>query len=368
MKKALFIDRDGTIILEPADEQIDSLEKLQFLPGVIGALSLLARTGEFELVLASNQDGLGTPSFPENTFHPAHNKMLTTLAGEGVIFQDQLIDRSFPDENLPTRKPGVGMFGKYLNGDYDLANSYVIGDRATDVTLARNLGTKSILLGSEAAGAETGADFASTSWSDIADYILRSQRRAEIRRVTRETDIDIALDLDGRGDFNGTISTGLGFLDHMLSQICHHSDMALKVVVKGDLNVDEHHTVEDTAIALGEAVAKSLGTKAGIERYGFALPMDDARALVLLDFGGRADFGWDVTFNRDFVGDVPTELWSHFFKSFSTAAKCNLYISARGDNDHHRIEGIFKAFARTLGDAARHRPFNYTIPSSKGVL
>lgn len=365
-KKALFIDRDGTIIREPEDEQIDSLEKLEFVPGAIGALSILMRSGEFELVLATNQDGLGTPSFPEKDFTIPHLKMIDTLKGEGIEFTDQLIDRSFPYENLPTRKPGIGMFGDYLTGDYELEHSYVIGDRHTDIQLARNLGAKAIMIGTPENGKD--ADFCSESWMEIADFILRSERRCTIHRDTRETSINITLDLDGLGSFNGDISTGLGFFDHMLAQIAHHSGLALSVNVKGDLHVDEHHTVEDTAIALGEAVARALGSKAGIERYGFALPMDDCRALVLLDFGGRADFEWDVKFNREYVGDVPTELWSHFFKSFAHEASCNLYISARGDNDHHRIEAIFKAFARTLGRAVHRIPFKYTIPSSKGVI
>ena len=346
MKKALFIDRDGTIIAEPADEQIDSLEKLAFVPGAISALKALTGLG-FDLVLATNQDGLGTPSFPEDTFWPAHNKMLATLGGEGVA-----------------------------GGEYDLAASYVIGDRATDILLARNLGARGILLAPpaeglrtlEEAGAADACALVTDSWSEIAEFIRRGERRAEIRRETRETQITVRLDLDGRGDFNGQISTGLRFLDHMLAQIAHHGGVALAVDARGDLDIDEHHTMEDVAITLGEAVDRALGAKAGIARYGFALPMDDCRALALLDFGGRIDFEWDASFRRERVGDVPTEMFRHFFHSFACAARCNLQISARGDNDHHKAEAVFKAFARALRMAVAHIPFDYTVPSSKGVL
>ena len=338
MKKALFIDRDGTIIAEPADEQIDSLEKLAFVPGAISALKALTGLG-FDLVLATNQDGLGTPSFPEDTFWPAHNKMLATLGGEGVAFDDQLIDRTFEADAAPTRKPRTGMFGRYTGGEYDLAASYVIA-----------------------------CALITDSWSEIAEFIRRGERRAEIRRETRETQITVRLDLDGRGDFNGQISTGLRFLDHMLAQIAHHGGVALAVDARGDLDIDEHHTMEDVAITLGEAVDRALGAKAGIARYGFALPMDDCRALALLDFGGRIDFEWDASFRRERVGDVPTEMFRHFFHSFACAARCNLQISARGDNDHHKAEAVFKAFARALRMAVAHIPFDYTVPSSKGVL
>lgn len=375
MKKALFIDRDGTIIAEPADEQIDSLEKLAFVPGAISALKALTGLG-FDLVLATNQDGLGTPSFPEDTFWPAHNKMLATLGGEGVAFDDQLIDRTFEADAAPTRKPRTGMFGRYTGGEYDLAASYVIGDRATDILLARNLGARGILLAPpaeglrmlEEAGAADACALITDSWSEIAEFIRRGERRAEIRRETRETQITVRLDLDGRGDFNGQISTGLRFLDHMLAQIAHHGGVALAVDARGDLDIDEHHTMEDVAITLGEAVDRALGAKAGIARYGFALPMDDCRALTLLDFGGRIDFEWDASFRRERVGDVPTEMFRHFFHSFACAARCNLQISARGDNDHHKAEAVFKAFARALRMAVAHIPFDYTVPSSKGVL
>ena len=375
MKKALFIDRDGTVIAEPADEQIDSLEKLAFVPGAISALKALAGL-DFELVLATNQDGLGTDSFPEETFWPAHEKMLATLRGEGVAFDDQLIDRTFPRDNAPTRKPGTGMFGKYLDGAYDLSGSYVLGDRVTDILLARNLGAGGILLAPvaeglrmlEEAGAADACALVTDSWAEAAEFIRRGERRVEVRRETRETQIAVRLDLDGRGDFNGEISTGLRFLDHMLAQIAHHGGVSLGVEARGDLDIDEHHTTEDVAITLGEAIDRALGTKAGIARYGFALPMDDCRALVLLDFGGRIDFEWDAEFRRERVGDVPTELFRHFFHSLACAARCNLQISARGDNDHHKAEAIFKAFARALRMAVGRQGFGYDIPSSKGVL
>mgnify|MGYP002585614952 FL=1 len=375
MKKALFIDRDGTIIAEPADEQIDSLEKLTFVPGAISGLKTLTGLG-FDLVLATNQDGLGTDSFPENTFWPAHEKMLATLGGEGVAFDDQLIDRTFEADNAPTRKPRTGMFGNYLGGEYDLAASYVIGDRVTDILLARNLGARGILLSPAAEGAQMLAKagvadacaLVTDSWAEIADFIRRGERRVEIRRETRETQITVRLDLDDRGDFNGQISTGLRFLDHMLAQIAHHGGVALAVDAQGDLDIDEHHTMEDVAITLGEAIDRALGSKAGIARYGFALPMDDCRALVLLDFGGRIDFEWDAEFRRERVGDVPTEMFRHFFHALCSAARCNLQISARGENDHHKAEAIFKAFARALRMAVARQGFGYDIPSSKGVL
>ncbi len=375
MKKALFIDRDGTIIAEPADEQIDSLEKLSFVPGAISGLKSLAGLG-YELVLATNQDGLGTASFPEESFLPAHEKMLATLRGEGVRFDDELIDRTFERDNAPTRKPRTGMFTRYMDGSYDLAASYVIGDRATDMLLARNLGARGILLRPEEegrrmlreAGASEACVLVSDSWEEIAEFIRRGERRVEIRRETRETQIRVRLDLDGRGDFNDRISTGLHFLDHMLSQIAHHGGVALEVEARGDLQVDEHHTMEDVAIALGEAIDRALGSKAGIARYGFALPMDDCRAMVLLDFGGRIDFEWEAEFRRERVGDVPTEMFRHFFHALCCAARCNLQIAARGENDHHKAEAIFKAFARALRMAVARQGFGYDIPSSKGVL
>lgn len=375
MKKALFIDRDGTLIVEPpVDLQVDSLAKLEFVPGAISALKVL-RGLDFELVMATNQDGLGTDSFPEEDFRLPQEKMLRTLAGEGVLFDDMLIDRTFESDNAPTRKPRTGMFGRYTGGGYDLAASYVIGDRATDILLARNLGARGILFAQETAGRrmlrEAGAEEAcvliSDSWAEIAEYIRRGERRVVVTRETRETRITVRLDLDGKG-FGDGISTGLRFLDHMLAQIAHHGGVALEVEARGDLDIDEHHTMEDVAIVLGEAIDRALGSKAGIGRYGFALPMDDCRALVLLDFGGRIDFEWDAEFRRERVGDVPTEMFRHFFHSLCCAARCNLQISARGDNDHHKAEAIFKAFARALRMAVARSGFGYDIPSSKGIL
>ena len=372
--RVLFIDRDGTIVVEPpVDYQVDSLEKLEFVAGAISGMKSLAEL-DYELVLASNQDGLGTESFPEETFWPAHTKMLCTLAGEGVFFDDQLIDPTFPQDNAPTRKPQVGMFGKYLAGEYDMSQSFVIGDRATDVELAYNLGAKAILLQPAAVGEKMleGKPFAECCvlmthrWSDVAEFLRRTERSAEIVRTTSETDIRLELDLDGGGE--SSISTGLNFFDHMLWQLPHHAGVSLKLKCKGDLQVDEHHTIEDVAIVLGEAIYKALGSKRGIDRYGFVLPMDECRAMVLIDFGGRADFVWDVPFTREMVGDVPTEMFKHFFKSLCVAMRCNLHIEARGENNHHLIEGVFKAFARALKMAVRRDVFKYDLPSSKGVL
>ena len=373
-KKVLFVDRDGTILVEPPEDyQVDSLEKLEFVAGAISGLKSVSEL-DYELVLASNQDGLGTEAFPEETFWPAHTKMMRTLAGEGVFFDDQLIDPTFPQENAPTRKPGTGMFGKYLSGEYDLASSYVIGDRATDVELAYNLGAKAILLQSKSVADELlkNKAFASTCvlatkrWSEIAEFLRQTERRATIVRKTSETDIRVELDIDGKGESN--IDTGLKFFDHMLWQIVHHSGMSLTVECKGDLEVDEHHTIEDVAIVLGEAILQALGSKRGIDRYGFVLPMDECRAMVLIDFGGRADFVWGVEFTRERVGDVPTEMFKHFFKSMCVAMRCNLHIEAKGENNHHLIEGVFKAFARALKMAVRRDVFSYQLPSSKGVL
>ncbi len=353
MKKAVFVDRDGTIIVEPADEQIDSLEKLEFVPGAISGLKALSGIG-FELVLASNQDGLGTSSFPEETYWPAHNKMLKTLAGEGVTFDDEIVDRTFPEDNAPTRKPGTALFGKYMNGDYDLSASYVIGDRETDVELARNLGAIPIRLSE------------GTGWKEAVEIIRGGSRRVVIERRSRETDILIDVDLDGRGE--SAVDTGLHFFDHMLQQLVHHGGISLTARCKGDLEVDEHHTVEDVGIALGEALRKALGDKVGIGRYGFALPMDESRAIVLLDFGGRSELVWDAEFTREYVGDVPTEMFKHFFKSLSSAMQANIYVQARGENCHHIAESIFKAFARALKQAVKRDVFDYSLPSSKGIL
>ena len=355
MKKALFIDRDGTILVEPADEQIDSFEKFHFLPGAIRNLNFIRKKLDFEFVLVSNQDGLGTESYPEMNFWPTHNLMLDILKSEDVEFDDQCIDRSFPEDNLPTRKPGTAMLTKYMQGDYDLANSYVIGDRKTDKQLAQNLGCKYLILGDNV-----------QSWDEITELLFAGERTASVRRTTKETDIDIWLNLDGTGQCD--INTGLGFFDHMLEQIGKHGNIDLKIHVKGDLNVDEHHTIEDTGIALGECIAKAIGDKRGIERYGYTLPMDDCLCSVCLDFGGRAWLVWDADFNRERIGDMPTEMFLHFFKSFSDAARINLNIKAEGENEHHKIEGIFKALARSIKMAVKRDIYKYQLPSSKGVL
>ena len=371
IRKLLIIDRDGTILREPDDEQIDSLDKFHFVPGAISALRTL-RSLPFRMVLASNQDGLGSEVFPTETFLPSHSLMKETLAGEGVVFDDELIDPSMPEDHSPNRKPGTGMFTGYLDGNWDLAGSYVIGDRVTDVRLAANLGARAILLSDPETAApllvEEGlsCELVTSDWAEIAEYIRRGVRRAVRERETRETRIRVAVDLDGRMD--SSVSTGLRFLDHMLDQIPHHSGISLQVEASGDLDIDEHHTMEDIAITLGETLLEALGDRRGIGRYGFALPMDDCDALVLMDLGGRTDFSWDVPFTREYVGDTPTEMYSHFFQSLCTALRCNLHIRARGGNNHHLAESVFKAFARTLGAAVRQDPFRYDIPSSKGVL
>jgi imidazoleglycerol-phosphate dehydratase / histidinol-phosphatase len=371
--KALFIDRDGTLVIEPPiDYQLDSLEKLEFYPGVFRNMHFIAKNLDYELVMVTNQDGLGTSSFPEDTFWPAHNKMLKAFEGEGVVFNDILIDRSFPEDNAPTRKPRTGLMGKYMDGSYDLANSYVIGDRLTDVELAKNLGCKAIWLSDQPDEllAEKGLSevcvLKTTNWDEVYAEVAKTDRTATVKRTTKETDIDVWLDLDGTGKTN--ISTGLGFFDHMLDQIGRHSGIDLKVIVKGDLEVDEHHTIEDTALALGEAFLKALGNKRGIERYGFCLPMDDCLVQVALDFGGRPWLVWDAQFTRERVGDMPTEMFLHFFKSFSDASKCNLNIKAEGQNEHHKIEGIFKALAKSIKMAIKKDIFNFELPSTKGVL
>lgn len=369
-KRALFIDRDGTLVIEPpTDYQLDSLEKLEFYPKVIRNLYFIQKSLDFEFVMVTNQDGLGTNSFPEDTFWPAHNKMLKTLEGEGIIFDDILIDRSFPEDNAPTRKPRTGMLGKYITGEYDLEHSFVIGDRLTDVELAKNLGCKAIFLQESIdipSELKSSCVLQTTDWDVISEFLFAGERKAEIKRITKETDIYIVLNLDGKG--NCDISTGLGFFDHMLEQIGKHASIDLTIQVKGDLNVDEHHTIEDTAIALGEAINKALGDKRGIERYGYCLPMDDCLCSVTLDFGGRPWLVWDAQFNREKVGDMPTEMFLHFFKSLSDSAKMNLNIKAEGANEHHKIEGIFKALARALKMAKRRDIFNYELPSTKGVI
>ena len=376
MKTALFIDRDGTILCEPEDEQIDSFEKFRFVDGAISNLAFLRTRTQHEFVMVSNQDGLGTDAYPEEDFWPTHNLMLQTLKGEGVEFDDILIDRSFPEDHLLTRKPGTGMMSKYLSGDYDLSRCYVIGDRDTDAQLAINLGCKAVVIAGGLPDAQRDAlkekyafsdqVVVADTWGKVAEIIFGGQRVASVRRTTKETDVDIRLDLDGQGQCD--ISTGLGFFDHMLEQIAKHGNVGLKVHVKGDLHVDEHHTIEDTGIALGECFLKALGDKRGIERYGYCLPMDDCLCQVAIDFGGRAWLVWNAQFKRERVGDMPTEMFLHFFKSFSDAAKMNLNIKAEGDNEHHKIEGIFKALARAIKMAVRRDVHNFQLPSSKGVL
>lgn len=354
MKKALFIDRDGTIICEPPDEQIDSFEKLVFYPGAIRALATLRELTDYELVMVSNQDGLGTPSFPEDTFWPVHNFILNTLRGEGVEFDAIHIDRHFPQDNAPTRKPGTAMLTAYMDGSYDLAHSYVIGDRETDVQLAANLGCRALRISPE------------LGWAQITELLVAGERCAEVHRKTRETDIRVRLELDRPG--GGVVSTGLPFFDHMLSQIPHHGGVSLDLHATGDLEVDEHHTIEDTALALGECLRRALGDKIGISRYGYCLPMDDCLCQAALDFGGRPWLQWEVEFRRESVGGIPTEMFFHFFKSLTDAAQMNLSIKATGDNDHHRIEGIFKAFARALRMARQRDVRHLVLPSSKGAL
>jgi imidazoleglycerol-phosphate dehydratase / histidinol-phosphatase len=364
MKKALFIDRDGTILVEPkTDFQVDSFEKFEFIPKVIRNLHKIFTELDYEFVMVTNQDGLGTDSYPEHTFWPYQNKMIDILRSEGVEFEDILIDRSFEHEGLETRKPGIGMMKSYLSGEYDLANSYVIGDRLTDVQLAKNLGAKAILLAdfqSEEAALNT------NDWDEIYRFLKLPERKATIRRQTSETDILIDLNLDGTG--KSDIKTGLGFFDHMLEQLARHGNVDLTIAVKGDLHIDEHHTIEDTGLALGEAFLVALGDKKGISRYGFLLPMDDVLAQVAIDFGGRPWIVWNAEFKREKVGDMPTEMFFHFFKSFSDAAKCNLNIKAEGQNEHHKIEAIFKGFARAIRMAVQRDPNDTSLPSTKGVL
>jgi len=362
MKKVLFIDRDGTIISEPDDEQVDSFEKFSFLPEVISSLRRIARETDYELVMVSNQDGLGTESFPEETFWPVQNMMLQILKGEGVEFSEIFIDRTMPLELAPTRKPGTAMLTKYLATGIELRSSYVIGDRQTDLMLAQNLGCKAILIGDKQ---NPEAELCTSDWSKIADFLINSPRTASIVRKTGETDITVDVNLDGSG--KSEIDTGIGFFDHMLDQIARHGGLDLKIKAKGDLHVDEHHTVEDVAIVLGSAILEALGGKKGIERYSFVLPMDDSLAQVALDFGGRPWLVWDVILTREKIGEMPTELFSHFFKSFTDSAKCNLNISSEGQNEHHKIEAIFKAFGKAIRMAVQKRD-NYSMPSTKGTI
>ena len=357
MQKILFIDRDGTIVDEPQDEQVDALEKIHFTQGVFRNLSLLRQKTDYRFVMVSNQDGLGTESFPEDTFWPAHNFILDALKGEGVTFDEVLIDPHFPEDNAPTRKPQTGLVEKYMNNpeEYDIENSYVIGDRDTDAQFAKNIGCKSLILGRDG-----------MTWDKIAEIIYAGERTAEVKRTTKETDIDVRLNLDGSGKCD--IQTGLGFFDHMLEQIGKHGGMDLYIRCNGDLNVDEHHTIEDTALALGECLQKALGSKRGIERYGYSLPMDDCMVHTCLDFGGRPWLVWQAEFHREHVGDMPTEMFLHFFKSLSDSARMNLYIHAEGQNEHHKIEGIFKALARSLKMAVKRDIYHYELPSTKGLL
>ncbi|HEV8512807.1 MAG TPA: bifunctional histidinol-phosphatase/imidazoleglycerol-phosphate dehydratase HisB [Cyclobacteriaceae bacterium] len=371
MKRVLFIDRDGTINIEPAnDPQIDSLDKLEFIPGVFTWLGRIARETDYELAMVTNQDGLGTSSFPEETFWTVQNLIIKTLDGEGIKFNNIFIDRSFPEENKPTRKPGTGMLTQYLNGEYDLANSFVIGDRLTDIQLAKNLGAKGILFNSRSSqndvnekGLTESCVLITNSWEKVYETV-KQKRIASTTRTTKETNITITVNLDGTGKAN--IQTGLGFFDHMLEQIARHSLIDLQIDAKGDLHIDEHHTIEDTAITLGETFLKALGDKRGIERYGFCLPMDDCLAQVALDFGGRAWLVWETEFKREKIGEMPTEMFYHFFKSFSDASKCNLNVKAEGTNEHHKIEAIFKAFAKAIKMAVKKD--GDQLPSTKGTL
>jgi imidazoleglycerol-phosphate dehydratase/histidinol-phosphatase len=362
-KKVLFIDRDGTLIIEPPEDlQVDSLEKLEFYPGVFRYLSRIALELDYELVMVTNQDGLGTDSFPEANFWPTHNKVIKAFFNEGINFSEVLIDRSFAHENLLTRKPGTAMLSHFLKGDYDLKNSFVIGDRETDIQLAKNMGCKAIYLNEET---HTEALLCTTKWSEIYDLLKNEPRKVIVSRRTAETNIEVKLTLDGNG--KSKLNTGIGFFDHMLEQIAKHGQVDLDIQVKGDLHIDEHHTIEDVAITLGSAFRKALGSKKGIERYGFLLPMDDALAQVAIDFGGRPWLVWDVIFNREMIGGMPTEMFLHFFKSFSDEAKCNLNIKAEGTNEHHKIEAIFKAFAKAIKMAVS-KTGGYSIPSTKGIL
>lgn len=374
MKRILFIDRDGTLNKEPADEQVDSLEKLEFLPKVFKNMGLIASKLDYELVMVSNQDGLGTDSFPEDSFLLVQNFLLKAFENEGVCFDAVLIDSHFPADNHPNRKPGVGMLKAYLNNSaYDLKNSYVIGDRYTDMQLAKNLGAKGILIQNASAekdllkeGLNDTCQLITTDWDEIYEEVARQERTALVKRNTQETQIEIELHLDGNGQAD--VETGLGFYDHMLEQIAKHSGVDLRIRCQGDLQVDEHHTIEDTALALGEAFHLALGSKRGTERYGYCLPMDDCLCQCVLDFGGRPWLVWDAEFKREKIGDVPTEMFYHFFKSFSDSSRSNLHLKAEGSNEHHKIEGLFKALARAIKMAIRCDVFDEGLPSTKGVL
>lgn len=377
-RKLLFIDRDGTLVLEPEDYQVDSYAKLRFYPGAFKYMSKIAEELDFDLIMVTNQDGLGTASHPEENFWPVHHFIMNSFEGEGVVFKEVIIDKSFPHENLATRKPGIVLLTHFFDTEkYDLLNSFVIGDRITDVLLAKNLGTKAIWIKhDDALGIEeiTGKaeelnayiSLSTTSWKEIYEFLKVGKRIVEHRRTTKETDIVVRINLDGKGD--AKIDTGIPFFDHMLDQIARHGNIDLEIEAKGDLHIDEHHTIEDTGITLGEAIARALGDKRGIERYGFCLPMDDCLAQVAIDFGGRNWIVWDALFNREKIGDMPTEMFYHFFKSFSDASKCNLNIKAEGTNEHHKIEAIFKAFAKAIKMANKRDVDNMRLPSTKGLL
>ncbi len=374
MKRVLFLDRDGTLIVEPTDIfQVDSLEQLEFLPGVLRNLYRIKKHLDYELVIVTNQDGLGTESYPEEIFEKVQNKMLQIFKNEGIEFDKIFIDRSMPEEDRPTRKPGTAMLGEYFKGNYDLANSFVIGDRLTDIKLARNLGAKGILITSSIkqeelhqAELQDNCSFIAGNWDQIFEFLKQYDRSAFVERTTSETTIRVRLSLDGSGRSN--ISTGLGFLDHMLDQLSKHSDCDLTVEASGDIHVDEHHLIEDVALSIGEAFTKALGNKTGIGRFGFTIPMDDSIASVAVDFGGRNWLEWDVSFKREKIGDVPTEMFRHFFKSFTDSAHCNLHISAKGENEHHKIEAIFKAWARAIKMAISQNSDHMQIPSTKGSI
>ena len=375
MKKILFIDRVGTLALEPENYQLDSFDKLIFYPGVFNSLGKISRELDFELVMVTNQDGLGTPSFPENTFWPTHRFLLKCFENEEIIFDDIYIDKSLPSDNAPTRKPGIGLLKKYINNkNYDLENSYVIGDRLTDMELALNLGAKGIFISNDdklvemeiSENLNNSISLKTTKWNDIYSFLKLKQRVVTKKRVTNETKINLDLNLDGNGESD--INTGIAFFDHMLNQIARHGNMDIKLSVHGDLEVDEHHTIEDTAIILGEAFYSALGKKIGIERYGFSLPMDDCLAQVSIDFGGRNWLVWEADFKREMIGKMPTEMFMHFFKSFSDGAKANINIKAEGSNEHHKIEAIFKAFAKAIKFAIKRDPNKMILPTTKGSL
>ncbi len=362
MKKVLFIDRDGTLAIEPPiDYQLDSLEKLEFYPGVFQGLSKIVNELDYELVMVTNQDGLGTDSFPEDTFWPAQNKIIQAFENEGIEFAEILIDKSFPEDNAPTRKPRTGLLQKYIHGNYDLDNSFVIGDRDSDIELAMNLKCQGIFIGDE----NENAVLSTTNWNEIYQYLKSKPRVGFVKRVTKETEIEVEVNLDGSG--KNEISTGIGFFDHMLEQISKHGSIDLNINVKGDLEIDEHHTIEDVAITLGEAFIEALGSKKAIERYGFLLPMDDCLTQVAIDFGGRPWLVWETEFKREMIGEMPTEMFMHFFKSFTDASKSNLNIKSEGENEHHKIESIFKAFAKAIKMAVK-KTDNYSIPSTKGII